>query len=145
MRRLSFLLLILAIPSCTSTQQRQGIKGHVFWIAGNQLPGPENPRSAHAGIQREILVYEQTTLHEATRLENGFFVDIQTQLIATLMSKPDGSFKLKLPPGKYSVFVREKDGFFANLFDKDNTINPITVKEKQYSWLPINIDYKATY
>lgn len=109
------------------------------------MPGPENPRSAHSGIQREILVYERTTLQEVTRLENGFFIDIKTHQVAKFMSKRDGSFKLRLPSGQYSIFVKEEGGLFANVFDKDNAINPITVKEKQYSWLPINIDYKATY
>ena len=78
-------------------------------------------------------------------MENGFFKDIQTPLVTKVLSKPDGSFKLRLPPGKYSVFVKEEDGLFANLFDKNNAINPVTVKEKQYSWLPINVDYKAAY
>lgn len=141
----SFILLCLISLSCSSTQQRQGIKGQVFWISGNLMPGLENPRSIHAGIQREIFVYQLTTLEQATLMENGFFKDIQTPLVTKVLSKPDGSFKLRLPPGKYSVFVKEEDGLFANLFDKNNAINPVTVKEKQYSWLPINVDYKAAY
>lgn len=78
-------------------------------------------------------------------MENGFFKDIATPLVTSLITNPDGSFKLKLPPGKYSVFVKEDDGLFANLFDKDNSINPVVVKERQYSWLPITVDYNATY
>jgi hypothetical protein len=145
MGRLTILLLFLASLSCSSIQQRQGIKGHVFWVTGNQLPGLENSRSAHAGIQREILVYKLTTLRQATRMENGFFKDIETSMVISLVTKPDGSFKLRLPPGNYSIFVKEKEGLFANLFDKDNAINPVVVKDKQYSWLPITVDYEATY
>lgn len=141
----SFILLCLISMSCSSTQQRQGIKGQVFWISGNHLPGLDNPRSVHTGIQREVFVYHITKLDQATQIENGFFKEISTELVATTLTKPDGSFKLRLPPGNYSVFVKEKDGLFANLFNKDNAINPITVKERQYSWLPINVDYKAVY
>lgn len=140
-----FILLCLISWSCASTQQRQGIKGQVFWISGNHLPGLENPRSVHTGIQRELYVYQLTTLNQATQFENGFFKDIETTLVTTTLTKRDGSFKLRLPPGKYSVFVKENEGLFANLFDKHNAINPITVKQKEYSWLPINVDYKAVY
>lgn len=78
-------------------------------------------------------------------MENGFFKDIKTRFITSVATKADGSFKLRLPPGNYSVFVREEKGLFANLFNKDNVINPVAVKERQYSWMPINVDYEATY
>ncbi len=144
MGRLCILLYLISL-SCSTTQQRQGIKGHVFWISGNQLPGTEHKRSAHTGIQREVVIYELTTLEQATLMENGFFKDIKTRLVAIVETNADGSFKLKLPPGTYSVFVREEKGLFANLFNKDNAINPVAVKERQYSWMPINVDYEAAY
>ncbi len=145
MSRLTMLILLTLFFACSSAQPKQGIKGQVFWISGNQMPGPETKRSPHYGVQRTIHVYELTTIDQVSRSPEGFFSDIQTKLIGTLTTKPDGSFKLKLPPGEYSIFVEEPKGLYANLFDKNNAINAIHVKEKQYSWLPITIDYEAAF
>lgn len=145
MRECFFLFILSISTACSSTQHLQGVKGQVFWISGNQMPGPETNRSAQYGVQREIHIYEKTTIQEATMTVDGFFTDIQTRLVTVITSKNDGSFKIKLPAGQYSIFVKEPNGLYANLFDKDNAINLVVVKENQYSWLPITIDYQAAY
>jgi hypothetical protein len=123
---------------------KQGIEGKVFWIAGNQMPGPDRPPTPQVGVKREILVYEKVRASEATQ-QNGFFVHVPGRVVAQVESKPDGSFRVKLPPGEYSVLVKEQGGLFANLFDQDNFINPVSVKPKTFSWLTIAIDYEAAY
>lgn len=145
MRGFAFIILYLLLLACSSAQQRQGIKGQVLLISGNQLPDPENIKRAHYGVQRELVIYELTTTSQVTQNVDGFFTDIETKLITTLKTKADGSFKLRLPPGEYSVLVKEEGGFYGNLFDKNNAINPIIVKENEYAWLPITIDYQAVY
>lgn len=145
MRGFAFIILYLLFLACSSAQQRQGIKGQVLLISGNQLPGPENTKRIHYGVQRELFIYELTTTSQVTQNADGFFTDVETKLITTLKTKVDGSFKLRLPPGQYSVLVQEQYGLYANLFDKNNAINPIIVKENEYAWLPITIDYQAVY
>lgn len=145
MRECFFLFILGISTACSSTQPLQGVKGQVFWISGNQMPGPEANRSAQYGVQREIHIYEKTTIQEATMSADGFFTDIQTRLVTTITSKANGSYKIKLPAGQYSIFIKEPNGLYANLFDKDNTINLVVVKENQYTWLPITIDYQAAY
>lgn len=145
MRRSFILLYIVIASSCAATLNRQGIKGQVLWVSGNQLPGPDANRSAHAGIKRELYIYELTSMSQVSQNPDGFFENIKTKLVTTITTYSDGSFKLKLPPGDYSVFVKEENGLFANRFDKNNTINPVAVKERQYAWLPITVDYQAAY
>ncbi len=138
-------LLAVILSTCSTTLPKQGIKGQVLWVSGNQLPGPDSKRTAHYGVQRELHIYELTTTHQATMSPEGFFSNIKTKLVTVVTTKADGSFKLRLPAGKYSVFVKEDKGLFANHFDENNAINLITVKEKQFTWLPISIDYQAAY
>jgi hypothetical protein len=139
------LLIIFALLIfLTASAQKQGIRGQVFWIAGNQMPGPDARPSAKLGVQREVYIYELTLLSNCT-MEEGFFTHVSTKLITKVVSDEDGSFKVKLPIGQYSVFIKEPKGLFANLFDKDNTVNPVVVKEKRYSWITIAIDYQAAY
>ena len=108
------------------------------------MPGPEAILSPNQGAVREILIYELTTFKDATQV-GPFFRDIKTKMVATIQSKPDGTFKIKLLPGNYSVFTREKNGLYANLFDGQNNINPVNVKSGQYAWKTITIDYEVAY
>ncbi|MBL7866301.1 MAG: carboxypeptidase regulatory-like domain-containing protein, partial [Cyclobacteriaceae bacterium] len=136
-----FLFLLLSL---SATGQKQGLQGQVFWVSGNQMPGPDAVLSPNQGAVREVLIYEITNITDATQI-GPFFRDIKTRLVATTTSKPDGTFKVKLPIGSYSVFTREKNGLYANLFDGKGFINPVTIKEGQYAWKTITIDYDAAY
>ncbi|MBL7850367.1 MAG: carboxypeptidase regulatory-like domain-containing protein [Cyclobacteriaceae bacterium] len=138
---LVFLFLLLSL---SATGQKQGLQGQVFWVSGNQMPGPDAVLSPNQGAVREVLIYEITNITDATQI-GPFFRDIKTRLVATTTSKPDGTFKVKLPIGSYSVFTREKNGLYANLFDGKGFINPVTIKEGQYAWKTITIDYDAAY
>jgi hypothetical protein len=139
------LFFLLLLSSCyTLRAQQQGVNGQVFWIYGDQMPGPEKRSNPMQGVVREIDVYELTTLADVDQ-GNGFFKKVYTRFVTSTISKQDGTFRIKLPPGRYSLFVKEENGLYANLFDSDKNISPITVKEKQYSWMTITIDYQATY
>jgi hypothetical protein len=142
MKYLLFFLLTLGSMVCVA--QKQGLKGQVFWVSGNQMPGPESILSPNQGAVREILIYELTSFKDVTQV-GPFFRDIKTKLVANVTSKPDGTFKVKLMPGAYSVFTKEKNGLYANLFDEKNNINPVTIREGQYAWKTISIDYEAAY
>ena len=138
------LALLLFTFQLTCEAQKQGIKGQVFWLSGNQMPGSDKSRSPQQGIVREIVIYDEVKFRD-TKQTDGFFTEIQSKPIATVITKADGSFKIKLLPGNYSVFVKESKGLFANLFDGQGNINPITVKAKKYTWITLTVDYEAAY
>lgn len=108
------------------------------------MPGPGAKRDAGKAIEREIWVYEPTALGQAVS-GSGFYTEIRTRLVAKAKSEPDGMYKIKLPPGRYSVFTKEPGGLFANLFDGDGIINPVIVKDRGYTRLDIVINYAASY
>ncbi len=139
-----FFALILVAGSLSAFSQKQGLYGQVFWVSGNQMPGPESILSPNQGTSREILIYEITSIKDVTQV-GPFFRDVKTKLVATVQSKTDGSFKIKLLPGAYSIFTKEKSGLYANLFDEKNNINPVVVKPGQYAWKTITVDYDAAY
>ena len=138
------LTLLLFTVQLSVEAQKQGIKGQVFWISGNQMPGAGKGKSPQQGIIREILVYPEVKLAD-TKQSDGFFTEISGKPVASTFSKADGSFKIKLPPGNYSVFVKESKGLFANLFDGQGIINPVKVKSKKYIWITLTVDYEAVY
>ena len=118
---------------------RQGIQGQIFLVDNSLADSTAANPSPNAGIKREIVIHELTTL-DMTSHENGLFKYVPTSFVTSIMSADDGTFKVKLLPGTYSVFVKQGDGLYANLFDQ-NRINPVVVKPKQYAWVTITIEY----
>ena len=142
--RAVFICFLFLCMCQISMAQRQGVQGQLYWVTGNELPGPDRKHIPQQGVAREIFVYELATPSDVL-LENGFFKKVYTRLVARGLSKTNGSFKIRLDPGYYSVFVKERDGLYANVFDSDNHISPVKVEPKKYSWITISIDYQAAY
>ncbi len=140
---MKILFLLFLLNGLSSDAPKQGICGKITWIEGNQMPGP-GPRPKPQGIIREILIYEVATREQATQ-QRGFYETVNTKLVGKTVSKADGAYKISLPPGRYSVFIKEEKGLFANIFDQDGAINPVTVETGKFSTLNISINYKAAY
>ncbi len=145
----AFLLLASMNKSCNSNVE-QGLAGQVFWLEGDMMPSindaPDVNRKKLKGepVEREVHIYKLTTMDEATS-EGPFFKNIRTKLIETVQSNEEGQFIVSLPAGRYSVFVKEESGLFANLFDGEGYINPVEVKEGEITPIKIEVNYKAAY
>lgn len=139
------LALLFSVVVITSTlAQKQGLCGKVVWTSGNQMPGPDRIESGSSGVVREVYIYEVTSTSDVED-KGGFYADIKTKLIKKVKSKKDGSFSAKLPEGTYSVFVKEPEGLWANIFNGQGHINPVTVTTKNWTTLTITINYQAAY
>ncbi len=142
---------ILLFSGCMLQRQSgaQGIAGTVRWVEGNLMPAIGDStyieRSKGAPIQREIYIYKAIKIHDAEPKQGVFFQGIRSELIKKVTTDKDGKFKVILPPGKYSVFVMENEGLFANKYDGENYINPVTVNSGSFTEVEILINYKAYY
>lgn len=121
------------------------MKGKVVLRQGNHMPSPDAPQqSSGRGVKRELHIHELTNMGQVTG-EPPFYQQIQTKRITKVVSDENGNFAVELKPGRYSVFAKEKEGFYANLFDGRNNIFPVEVKENQVTAIEFIIDYNATY
>jgi hypothetical protein len=141
---LFFVLAAMITYPYEAVCQRQGIRGQVFWLSGNQMPGPGREVAPGLGIRREIHIYEVATRDQADHTD-VFFSNIRTRHVATVVSDADGRFKVKLPPGRYSLFVKEPQGLFANLVSTSDEINSVVVEPRKFTWVSITVDYEAAY
>jgi hypothetical protein len=132
-------------PGLPQKALRQGIQGTVVLRTGNHMPGPGKRFSPpQHPVAREILVYPLTNLSRV-KTQGPFFIPLSSKPVARVRSGQDGSFRLFLPPGKYSLLSKEAEGLFANRFDGDNNIFPVEVKPGQVTPVEFIIDYKASY
>lgn len=127
---------------------KQGIKGKVVWLEGNQMPRItdeyETPRQKGEPVQREVYIYELTNTSQV-KMEETFYTKITTPLVKKVQTDKNGNFKAALEEGKYSVFVMEEQGLWANIYDGEGNIMPVEVNTGKVTSLKIEINYKAAY
>jgi len=114
------------------------------------MPGPadQTSRGTITPVVREVYIYQATALQDvvpSSNSEGQFFSSINTELITLVTSDSTGFYQAQLPTGTYSVFIKENEEFYANHFDADFTINPVTVEENKTTKLQIDITYAATF
>lgn len=124
---------------------QQGISGQVFELAGNQMPSPDRPRNLDGSpIQATVYVFELTNHSEQTQ-ESGVYTNIITKKVAAIKTLTNGEFKIALPTGIFSLFIKVEGGYFANQYDEKMNIHPITITKDQITSTKVKVDYKATY
>ncbi|EAZ80877.1 carboxypeptidase-like regulatory domain-containing protein [Algoriphagus machipongonensis] len=152
MKRLANLFLLatlfLSLFQCTPYQpEGQGVVGTITWIEGNQMPkiGDEKEEDAsEVLVKRKVQVYPITNISDV-KVENGLITGIATEMVKEVTSDEEGKYALDLSPGRYTVVTVEEDGLFANIFDGEGNIQPVTIKENEWVLLDILINYKAVY
>lgn len=123
-----------------------GIKGHVYFVSGNQMPSPDEPKAAPKGIKTNLFVYKLTNLNEVRREgSSAFYKSISSEFVKEIATNEDGSYKIKLKPGKYSLFVKKDSLFYSNLFDAENNIHPVEVIKGKMAEDNFQVDYGAVY
>jgi hypothetical protein len=58
---------------------------------------------------------------------------VNTQELARVKTDNKGNFKIALPIGKYSLFIKTEKGFYANLRDQFNNLAPFEVMAGAYT------------
>ncbi len=151
-RQISARLLItlaassLSIDPTLGGQLTQGIEGRVYRLSGNQMPSPGRKPSLGRGIATTLYIYELTNLNQVSRLgQSTFYRLIRTKLLHTIQSDSNGHFQAYLPAGRYSLFVKQDELFYANLFDDKGNIAPVQVYAQQMTKVEFKIDYDASY
>lgn len=144
---LLLLPLVILLGSYTGVwSKKEGIKGTIYRVQGNQMPAPGEPPTRPQPFQTTLYIYELTNTSQVRHAPGAsFYTAIHTKLVKHVKSDKKGKFKVKLSPGRYSLFVKNDDLFYANLFDDKNNIAPITVQKGQYTDVEVKVDYGAVY
>ncbi len=148
----AFLLLFLSlvITACAHKVSRsghaQGICGTVSEKRGNHMPSPDSPPPKGHPIEREILIFPLLNMSKIEAGDNGFIKSVgEAKPIETVKSDKAGKFCVLLPAGRYSIVVREPKGLYANLFDAQNNIFPVTVKKGKQETVSVEITHQAVF
>jgi hypothetical protein len=150
---ITFFAIVLLLPVVGAVAQTkklpQGISGVVLWKKGNFMPSPDvkvTKQPKALPVAREVYIFELTNSKQAEATDDPtFYKNINTRLLRKVKSDPNGRFWVRLPAGYYSVFVKEPQGYYANLFDDAMNLNPVQVKRGKWTKTEVVIDYEAVY
>lgn len=129
-----------AILTGTTTAQQFTVEGQLYWstpesvMASQLLP--------YSGVPLEIFVHELTSTAEVD-IENGVITKIYTPVKDRFFCKSNGTFKVKLPAGRYSVFARYQGAFYGNIKDTSDNLSPVFLSKKKSEWITITINYPS--
>lgn len=145
-------LILLTILACSSVKKTnssvitQGFTGRVTEITGNQMPMKGGPPVVPKGIATTVLIYEPTHISQVSRLgTSATYTAISTKLVASADTDSTGNFTIALPVGAYSVFVKQGDRFYANLFDTNNNIALFFVEEGKLTQVNLTVSSGASF
>jgi hypothetical protein len=142
------LLLISSSSISCSTMKHQPnygtIEGHIYNATGNQMPGPGKDLQPNKGAVREIWIFEPTAEKQVTGT-SPLFNTLSTKSIAHTTSDSTGHYQIKLPAGRYSIFIKESSGYFAAESDGTGILNPVEVSIGHTTTKDITITLNAVY
>ena len=125
---------------------RQGIWGNVWLWEGDFMPGPGGGnRGRVTAVRREVRIYEPTSVEALTPSTGTDFTKVKSRLLKKVRSLNNGFYQVSLPPGRYSIFVKEGSSLYANWFDGQGFVFPVTVAKDSVTKFQVNLTSGATY
>lgn len=137
-------MMLITQPGLEKRQLKQGLAGYLLELKGNQMPAPGRPASKGRPVIREVYIYRPSKAANAKG--NGtLFSEIDTKLIAKTASDSNGYYQVKLAPGKYSVFIKEANQYYANETDGDGYISLVEIKAGELTKKDFKLTVNAVY
>jgi hypothetical protein len=119
-----------------------GVAGTLLKKDGNCMPmiGSSSTSCRTYPVIRTILIYDYTTTNEVDGCGPSY-KSVHSKLVAQCKSDQDGFFQVAVDPGKYSIFIKENDNFYANSYDGQGGIQPITVENNSVNIMTLVLNY----
>ena len=125
----------------------QGVYGYVELWEGDFMPHPQGGSGGTiTPVPRQIVVHNATSINAVQQVDySPFYTRIFTRQVGSTNSNLKGFFQIALPVGTYSFFIIENSLYYANGFDGQGYICPVTVLKDSLTLVKLNITYKATF
>jgi hypothetical protein len=119
--------------------QSQGVKGLVLLEKEANMPLKGGSKRSGTPISTMVFVYESASINQLTDQQGHFTKGLNAKLIKQVRSGVDGTFKLKLKPGKYTILLGYKEGLYIPFFSGMNGVAHIEVIKHQFQEIDLSI------
>ncbi len=128
----------------TQLNPAQGIEGKVVRLSGNQMPGFGIERQEPEAIATAVWIFTGAIAGESPHWSVSQ-ASQHPQWRATILSGDDGSFKVGLPPGDYTLFAQYETELYLNAFSGYGCYQTVQVKTGQMTTVELVNSEAATY
>jgi hypothetical protein len=137
-------LLVISLMGCGASKVL--VTGKIQRVVGNQMPSPDLENEEPGGFSTTVFFFEPTLMNMGMPTgEQGVFLMTNKKLVAKVLAEKDGSFKLKLKQGKYSVLLGKDGQYYSNISDLEGLINPIHIIKGNNKPIALRADWGAIY
>jgi hypothetical protein len=137
--------MLMACHTVKPSAITQGLSGYVYRESGNQMPSPNRKPGKPKGIKCDLYIYQPTTLKQVAG-SNPVFTNVNSKLVTIVHSDSTGYYAVKLPVGRYSVFIStDKQSFFADESDGNGILNPAEVTANKLTSRNFTLRQGAVY
>ena len=110
------------------------------------MPGPGGAKRGRVtAVRREVRIYKPTPVNALEPSSGTNFTTVKSKLVKSVKSGKNGFYQVSLPPGRYSIFVKEDSTLYANWFDGQGYVLPVRVVKDSVTKFQIDITSGATY
>ena len=118
------------------------LSGELRELVGDFMPSPDAKQDLSGRPLQAKVAITPAVAAETNQLP--FFKTLPARLVKEVKTDAKGKFRLRLPPGRYSVFVQLKEGWYANLI-QDGLIQPVYLQKDSTTSITIKVTAKATF
>jgi hypothetical protein len=128
-----WILLVSIVPLLMGFCVRpQGIKGQVFLEKDASMPLKGKNKQSGSPYSTMVYVYEAASAQQLIGQQAHWAKGIQAKLIKQVQADKTGHFKLGLRPGKYTLLLGYKDGYYIPFFSGSTGVAFVEVIKHQY-------------
>lgn len=125
--------------------QSQGIKGLILLEKEATMPLKGGSKRSGMPISAMVFVYESATVSQLIDQQGHFAKGLNAKLIKQARSGVDGTFKLKLKPGKYTILLGYNEGMYIPYFSGMDGVAHIEVKKHQFQEIDLSIPASSIF
>lgn len=127
----------------TPAAPASGVTGKIEIWEGNFMPmidKEERDKQIRPGANLKVRLHEP-----ATGLLGTVVATVPTPVVAEAVSDENGLFTIPAREGKYSLFIEDKNGWYANGWDGDGVQGAVVVEPMKMTEVLIKNTTKATF
>jgi hypothetical protein len=125
---------------------KQGIRGCVYAVKGNQMPGPGVPRKKPTGIAASVYIFTLVNMSQVERSEKAsFYKTVHARPVKVAEADSTGYFEASLDTGEYSLFIKVGEYYYSGVRDQYDNINPVKVYSSRQTYVELFYKSGAAY
>ena len=137
-QQIIFLVCLLYFPTLQHKYVKQGIVGCVLERRMDQMPHPGIAGRQPRGIPVSVCIYPLVNISQVEPEQKAsFYKAIHAPLVKMVEADSTGYFEASLDTGRYSLFIRVGNAYYAGLRDQYDHLTPVKVESSKQTYVEL--------